>query len=315
MPYNAFMENKSLMLIHSKIDASRWAKQWMYDTLPFNDYYKLAMFPAYQVEKLTGHTCKLDTINKISVYKNINNQHIAQVASFTKILKHKHKNVPERVTIATYYAEDERIFLINHLDAVGRTHANDYSIYPDKVRHLYEKYFTDEIVTEKDGKEYPLAYCPHFHFNTAFQTEYLGGQEKSNAISINQLIKYLKDLKNCKDEFAPILNNSLGMPFLTYLKQENKYKYNSLMGQMVAEIKNLYSNSRKHDLVNFMLELESIIKYKQATTNIENIIFDLKIMNRIIERYPNNYDLIAIFSNCLMKSINNKTKANELEVY
>ena len=197
----------------------------------------------------------------------------------------------------------------------SRTHANDYSIYPEELQPIYEKYFTDEINTEPNGKVYPLSHCPHFHFNTASQTEKLGGQEKSNAISINQLIKYLKDLHKCNDPYNPILNNSLGMPFLTYLKQENKYKYISNLYEITVKIKNLYANAKNKKLYDYMCELEKIIAYKHSGNNIEKIIFDLKILNKIIEKFPNNLDLIAIFSNAFMKSLNNKTHAQELEVY
>ena len=140
------------------------------------------------------------------------------------------------IGIATYCKNDnDEVVIINRFDAVGfAKHANDYTIYDPTVAPTYEKYFTDgyEAYAAPGGGYVtkPFASVPHFHFQSPTQT-LARGQEACNAISIDKLLVYLYDLQNGLDQ--TIQHESLGMPFLSYFKNERTY--NSTMEQYLVQ--------------------------------------------------------------------------------
>ena len=292
------MSNQDLDLFIKKNDSYRWAKNDAHESFPNEDYSRILFKNSELIKSMEGYNQKLNLTNKILIFKNINNQHIAHVATFRKpINKHKLSNDEhcQEVCVATYLSYNNKVILLNHFDPIGKDHSNNYSIYPEDVRYMYENYFTD-YVTEDEDNTYFVSKCPHFHFNSAYQTENLGGQEHANSISIHGLIRYLKDLNACTNKKSPLLQNDLDMPFLTFKLCEHKYKYTSLYEELISKIISIGNSKRSYQkYLPLMENLQEYINKKQPTNNIERIILDLKILNMAIHELKDDNEMLAIF--------------------
>ena len=333
------MKTNNYDIFLNKINSTHWAKDFPDAVLPFDDYYKVLLKPGEIVEKTVGYFAKTNTTNKVTIYKNIYEHFIAQVVSYKKFQGHikytKDQTIPA-VSVATYINWYENIILLNHFDAIGKNHTNDYSCYDDEIRPLFEKYYTDTII-EQNGQTYYHSNCPHFHFSSAVQTINQESQEHPNAISIKQLLVYLNDLKNCKDPNNPILKQDLNMPFLTYHTRPDKYKYisifpdltkkllnsidcnncenNSLSSKLVArKAEQIKFNKVKdcEEVVEYLHKIEHLFNITKPQTNIDKIMLDLKILLKLIKKFQTNLELVAIFSNAFVKSVNMKTIETEL---
>lgn len=300
-----------------KKDIGRWAKDDAHAIMSNEAYFRVLLKENEFVKHLYGYNHKLNLINQIYIFKNINNQYIAQVVSYRKNNYNEHKLTNDEhcqeVCVSTYLNLSNKIILLNHFDPIGKSHANNYSIYPAELQPIYENYFTDYTTLDND-KTYYVSKCPHFHFNTAHQTENLGGQEHANAISIKGLIRYLKDLNHCNQKNSILLKESFGMPFLTYHKYENKYKYVSVYENLLIKLIDYHSErtSKNHKKITKILQDSyEYYKSKNPKNNTENIILDLKILDRIIKDFTDDNELIAIFSNALIRSINNKITSKD----
>lgn len=314
--YNADMRKDDYDIFINKTNSTHWAKDFDGSILPFDDYYKVLLRPSTLIEKYVGYFAKTNTTNKISIYKNAYNHYIAQVTSYKKYQEHikytKDQRVPS-VSVATYINWYDEIILLNHFDAIGRAHSNDYSMYSEDVRPMYEKYFTDKII-EQNGQTYYHSGCPHFHFCSATQTEANETQEHPNAISTKQLYTYLTDLKNCKDLNSPLLQYDLDMPFLTYYLHEEKYKYISIFPDLAKKVLNLSCKAKKcEDVVEYMHKIEHMFEISKPKNNIEKIMLDLRLLHKLIKKFETNLELVAMFSNAFVKSVN--MKAVEAEHY
>lgn len=179
----------------------------------------------YEFEHRTGHHYYCN-----AKYYESNKHCIAQVATYPREitsvegdeLTTKEKG---EISIATYCVNDkDEVVIVNRFDAVGfQYHDNDYSIY-GSLANTYQRYFTDGYysfaVPGGGFVSKPYAKLPHFHFQSPDQTASMG-QEKCNAISVDNLLNYLDVLQEGTD--PTIQTESLGMPFLDYFKNERTY--------------------------------------------------------------------------------------------
>ena len=103
------------------------------------------------------------------------------------------------------------------------------------------------------------------------------------------------------------------MPFLTFKLCEHKYKYTSLLKDLITKLIEIGQNGRKYS--KHVPALEKIVAYidkKQPQNNIETILLDLRVLNMLINEFKDNNELLAIFSNAVIKSINNKGTVNKI---
>lgn len=326
-------------LLLTKINSTHWAKHYPDAVLPFDDYYKVLLKPSEIDSKVVGYFAKTNTTNKVTIYKNCYEHYLAQVVSFKKFqghIKYSKDQITPSVSVATYIDWYGDIVLLNHFDAIGRNHTNDYSCYDDETRPLFEMYYTDTVV-EQNGQTYYHSNCPHFHFSSAIQTQAHEDQEHPNAISIKQLLIYLNDLKNCKNEDNILLKKDLNMPFLNYHTKPEKYKYISIFPDLtkkmlsaidckcsqtstssklvVKKTEQLASKNVKNcdEIIEFLHKIEHIYNITKPQTNIDKIILDLKVLLKLIKKFQTNLELVAIYSNAFVKSVN--MKAVETELY
>ena len=99
---------------------------------------------------------------------------------------------------------------------------------------LYEKYFKDK------------AYCPHFHFYRKKVCWELFGNEKSFAINIMNLSEYLRDLEQAYssgNKSDPILNYTLGMPYLDIIKGDISCDINPFVKTAKSVIDKYYAGA------------------------------------------------------------------------
>lgn len=303
------MQKSNPELFLQKLNSTHWAKLYPDSILPFDDYYRVLLTPSTLIQKLTGYFEKTNTKNKVSIYQNENGDYIAQVASYKHFIKNhqytKDQLIP-MVSVATYINWENNIILLNHFDAVGYNHTNNYTCYPTKTRYLYEKYYTDKIV-EDNGVKYHHSHCPHFHFSSSTQTKLQLTQEHPNAISIDQILIYLDDLKSCKDKNNILLSEDLNMPFLAFYKNDNTLKYNSLFLNLAEKYVNiLQKNNIPSEEIEFLTKLNRLYNSTNPQNNIDKIILDLKVLKRIIKKFQNNLELISVFTNAFVKSVNLK---------
>ncbi len=207
---------------------------------------------------------KNNFMSHICYYKSPNHR-IAQVVTYpreTTSIEGDPLTTKERgeVGVATYCLNDrDEVVIVNRFDAIGfQYHDNDYSMY-GSLANTYERYFTDGYyafpISDVATMVKPYAKLPHFHFQSPDQTQAMG-QEKCNAISVDNLLAYLDALQQGKDPV--IQSNSLGMPFLSYFKNEKEY--HSTMEAFLVEARDALiekGDSCDIPIINFMQQLIS----------------------------------------------------------
>lgn len=305
---------------------TRWTLDAPQATLPINDYYKV-LSPTYSLMfEEVGYNAPRGIRNQIAIYSS-GGQYVAQVAS---IVEPSGGTVVRRtfgpaISVATYTEYRGDVIILNRFDAKGYPHQNNYQFY-GKNKDLYEKYFTDYYSTQtKRGVtvQQPCAYTPHFHFNTREQTINLGNQDRANAISIDGLILYLMDLKKCQDASDPLLNDSLGMPFLGYA--QNRTHYNSQLLVLLNDIVNSTSTSHADESVKKFMEslINRMTRSQRQTienvngmralfaTNLDKILFDFKLLKKIIVKFEDYDEFILKCASAVMSSVSGVTMEGE----
>ena len=307
------MDKEILDLLKSKYNYSHWAGDYPLEFLESGKYYKIPISKSQILFKTEGYYYKLNKINKIVVFTTVEGKICAQVTIFPEPKFAHTKFTNPDITTATYLIEKDRIVVLNHFDAIGVNHTNNYDFYSKDTKPLYEKYFTDRVVVNNNEKHF-ISNAPHFHFHSAEQTKNFNNQQLSNSISIKCLIKYIKDLKSSTEKDV-LQRHSLNMPFLEYLKNPN-LEYISQLQIKVQQILNSNSTKVKDEKIKQTLT-DIINKYKfiSVDSNLDKILLDLYTLKDIIENLHNNTYLIASISNSFISSVNNiKTATSTLEL-
>ena len=219
--------------------------------LPKENYYEYYSKKQKRlVAQLNGYNDKYDRDTHLEISTDKEHVFGQCVVLKEKLNKDSYPTIFFNVEVATYMEHNGKIVILNRFDH-GRFHDNHLSIYSNQnidEQNLYEKYFK-----EKAG---PL----HFHFNTAYQSKVLNTQDCSNAIGMENLIKYLEDLQRCDDKNAPIYKYNLGMPFLDYKK--NLFGYNSQI------VKNLQAALKNEPNANMIKAMQNIILVSDCLADI-----------------------------------------------
>ena len=203
-----------------------------------------------------------------ATYYESKKHHIAQVLTYPREITSVASDpltTSEKgeIAVATYCKNSkDEVVIVNRFDAVGfNKHANDYSIY-GALAPTYDKYFSDghDYYMQTGGVQVlkPFASIPHFHFQSPDQTV-AHGQESCNAISIVKLQQYLDALSQGTD---PVLQReSLGMPFLSYFKNERTY-HSTMEADLVKLESALQAKGDSCDIpvINYMRQMIAICR-------------------------------------------------------
>lgn len=223
---------ESIELFNSKIDKTYWTEQVINTrtlvVLPVENYYKILQKSFSKVGENSGTSTKFHTTNLAEYFANTTAEDTIAVVSSVKAVD----SVPTKISIATYYAYDGKIAILNRFDQTGRAHDNHLDVYgvsPTSSEFaLYKKYLSDQtIIDPATGIERYKVTVPHLHFNTKSQTIAFNNHDKANAISIEKLMVYIKDLMSDLNPSSPINTIDMGMPFLDLKK--SKLTYTSTM--------------------------------------------------------------------------------------
>lgn len=322
----------SIKLFTSKKDSSRWVDRNNKKVLlKENDYYKVLNCPFSFYKSLTGFNQDHNTLVSTKIFVSEDKGlAIAQVASKKlvakqpiskpnkkSIKKNKNNDFEMKLAIATYLDYDGELVILNRFDPKGLfDHQNNYDIYDNlEEKALYEKYFTDYQTVSKTNKVRYYSGHPHFHFNTRLQSEKFCQDTKANAISLENLIRYVRALDKCQTDNSKILNYSLGMPFLDY-KLKNKQFHSHVKQTLLGLSK---SNSVSKTMRGFM---EDLIMFKESYRNqtpLQNVLSDLYILDSVSAMSKkDNYSVESTFilnqiGSAFMSSISNLTPTNSLE--
>ncbi|MBR2969429.1 MAG: hypothetical protein IKC49_00030 [Clostridia bacterium] len=213
---------------------------------------------------------------------------------------------------------------VSRIDPLAAPHRNVfYKLYNDtKERSLAVKYMT---AFDKSA-DIPT---PHFHFNTLNQSRILRTEYSANAIHVDKLRQYLRDLYSTYTSFTKkfgeeeidlnnikipsILKYDLGMPF-----------FDIILGKLCISndaIQEFATTCNNKNLIKLMNSLSTV---KHANPNgglkqIEAIFADITLYREFIEENPNDTEAIALLTECINTVINlsnektyNFTDNNEL---
>ena len=127
------------------------------------------------------------------------------------------------------------------------------------------------------------------------------------------------------------------MPFLAYHTKPEKYQYISIFPDLTRKMLNTIDCQQKgmptstklvakkadqiacskvkncDEIVEYLHKIEHLFDITKPQTNIDKIILDLRILLKLIKKFQNNLELVAIYSNAFVKSVN--MKAVETELY
>ena len=223
---------ESIDLFNSKINQTYWTEQVINTrtlvVLPVENYYKILQKSFSKVGENSGTSVKFHTNNLAEYFANPKTEDTIAFVSSIKAAG----PVPTKISIATYYAYDDKIAILNRFDQTGRAHDNHLDVYgvsPTSPEFaFYKKYLSDKTVSDPStGAEQYKVNVPHIHFNTRSQTIAFNNHNKANAISVEKLIVYLNDLMADLNPSSIINTVDMGMPFLDL--KNAKLTYTSTM--------------------------------------------------------------------------------------
>ena len=80
------------------------------------------------------------------------------------------------------------------------------------------------------------------------------------------------------------------------------------------KVLNLSCKAKKcEEVVEYMHKIEHMFEICKPKNNIEKIMLDLRLLHKLIKKFETNLELVAMFSNAFVKSVN--MKALEAEHY
>ena len=226
----------NIALFDSKIDKTYWTEQVVNNhtiaLLSDENYYKVLQKPYVKVGENSGTSTRYHTNNFAEYFANRRTEDTVAVVNSVKT----EDSIPTKISIATYYAYFDarenmgKIAILNRFDQTGPAHENHLDVYGfDETSDefaFYKKYMADIVISDA-GKEKYQVKLPHMHFNTRTQSINFRHHDKANAISIEKLMEYIKDLKAEMNPTALINNLDMGMPFLDL--KNSRLTYSSTM--------------------------------------------------------------------------------------
>ncbi|MFQ6752445.1 MAG: hypothetical protein ACLRFL_02655 [Clostridia bacterium] len=202
---------------------------------------------------------------------------------------------------------------VSRIDPLAYPHRNVFDrLYSDtRERSLALKYMTAFDRTS----DIPT---PHFHFNTLNQSRILRTEYSANAIHVDKLRQYLRDLYSAYNSFTKkfgieeidlnnikipsILKYDLGMPFLDII-----------LGKLCINNDAIQEFTKTSNNKNLIKLMDSLSTVKQANPNggpeqIEDIFADITLYREFIEENPNDTEAIALLTECINTVINLSNK-------
>lgn len=315
---------EAIELMQSKKDCAKWAKRLGKVLLEKEDYYEYLSADFVEYKSMTGFDDKRQTMVSSKIYINEKKSLAIAQVSCQKLVPKVIMGMPIdkqmgfEIYLATYLERNGKIVLLQRFDqAALYDHQNDYSIFQNlELRALAQKYFTDYHTESNCGRIRYFAKLPHFHFNTHTQSKMFSKDSSANAISLDNLIKYIKDLENCNNENSPLLKHNLGLPFLDI--KNNEVKYESNVTKTLAKLSS--SDNMSKFLRGFMCEL-LLFKFNSGfKTPLQEVAADLQIMKTIDDYCKRNGNgvgastvLEAVGASFMKSLINVKSKEKNLD--
>ncbi len=248
------------------------------------DYIDLLTKPKYRYATRSGENKKLKQKILIDFYKDSQqNMYLLQSNFSTRkpiiIGKNNLKEYPD-MSVAMYVAINSKLRIENgsenekiktaELILLSRYDAYQNFEHFNKIDENTLKYtYFGESIKEK---------VPHFHFQSKTQALIYNDTAKCDAISLDNLIKYIIDLIKSKKD-SELLFNDLSMPYL-------KVKYNPECYHTSGQILELANVISKKKLVQKSFIYNSVDK-RDDLYGLKAVLFDLILLRGLIDGYEN----------------------------